>query len=407
MIFIYVSAILLSIATPLSIALDHIGIAVGLLGLILSAKRTKLRDLDFRVLGVSIVGFLSSVLSVNPLKSLKKSHYLWHFLPYFILSRLDREKVKTVILVLGVSFIFSSLAVIFQAFTGVKINSIHLSQLKNLHLLSTPVRALGVFSAPLTTAGILAPITLVFFSLSIFEKRALRIFFVFVALIGFVALILNFSRSYWIGSLVAVLVMPFFYFKRKSFALVPIVAVVLAFCLYQFVPYVNSRVNTIINYKRNVSAMDRIALWKAGLNLYEHYDLKQKLIGCGSGNLFELLKPYLKKSVIEIFGRKNVSSHFFSSVHNEYLQILLKWGIVGLLVWLYLWVYVLYRNFVFLKETDSEFYRGLVLGLSMGFVAFLVGGFFEHNVGDAEVIILIMFLLGINKNILDSLEGVR
>ncbi len=407
MIFLYVSAILLSVATPLSIALDHVAIAVGLLGLILSAKRIRLGDLDLRVLAVSGVGFLSSILSLNPLRSLKKSHYLWHFLPYFILSRLEREKIKTVIIVLGVSFIFSSLAVIFQAFTGIKINNVHLSQLQNFHFLSTPVRAVGVFSAPLTTAGILAPITLLFFSLSIFMRGVLRVFSVFVALIGFAALVVNFSRSYWIGSLVAVLAMPFFYFKKRSFAFVPIVAVALAFCLYQFVPSVNRRVNTIINYKRNVSAMDRIALWKAGLNLYKHYNLKHKLIGCGSGNLFKLLKPYLRESVIEVFGRKNIGSHFFSSVHNEYLQILLKWGIVGLLVWLYLWGYVLYRNFVFLKRTDSEFYRGVVLGLTTGFLAFLVGGFFEHNVGDAEVIILIMFLLGINKNILDSLEGAR
>lgn len=407
MIFLYVSALLLSIATPLSIALDHIAIAIGLLGLILRVKRIKLRDLDFRVLGVSGVGFLSSIFSVDPLKSVKKSHYLWHFLPYFILSRLDRSRIKTVIVVLGISFIVSSLAVIFQAFTGLTLNSKLLHQLNHLHFFSTPIRSKGVFSAYLTTAGILAPITLLFFSLSFFERKRLRVFFISVAVIGFIALILNFSRSYWIGTLTAVLVMPFYYFKKKSFAFVPVVAVVMAFCLYQFVPSINRRVKTIINYKKDVSAMDRIALWKAGLNLYNHYDLKRKLIGCGSGNLFGLLKPYLRSSVIEVFGTKNIGSHFFSSVHNEYLQILLKWGIVGLLVWFYLWGYVLYRNFLFLKETDNEFYRGLVLGLTMGFLAFLVGGFFEHNVGDAEVIILIMFLLGINKNILDSLEGVR
>ncbi len=401
----FISAILLGVSTPLSIALDNIAIAIGLLGLVLQIKRIKLKGLDLRVLGVSVVGFLSSTLSINPFKSLKKSHYLWHFLPYFILSRVDRRKIKVVLVVLAVSFVFSSLAVILQAFTGIKIDITHLSQLKNLHFLHAPVRGLGVFSAPLTTAGVLTPITLLFLSLSIFERGVLRLFFVFVSLIGFVALILNFSRSYWIGSFVAVLLMPLFYFKKRSFVLVPVLAVVFGITLYEFVPSVHNRVNTIFHYRSNVSAMDRIALWRAGIELYKDYDLEYKLIGCGSGNLFHFLKPHLKRSVAEVFGRKNMYSHFFSSVHNEYLQILLKWGVVGLLVWFYLWGYVLYRNFVFLRQSDNDFYRGVVLGLTMGFVAFLIGGFFEHNVGDAEVIILIMFLLGINKNILGSLEG--
>ncbi len=404
MIFLILSAFLLSIATPISVAFDHVSIAVGAIGLILYAKKIKLKDLDFRVLGVSAVGFLSSVLSINPLKSLKNSHYLWHFLPYFIMSRVDRRKIKTALTILGLAAIVSSFAVIFQAFTGIRINHMHLYQLKHLHFFSRPIRAEGLFSTPLTTAGIIAPVTLLFFSLSLFEKKFIRMFFAGVALVGFAALILNFSRSYWIGSLSAVLLMPFIYSKRKKFVFVSVLIIVLSVGLYEFVPSVHNRVESIVRYKHDTSAMDRIALWEAGLNLYKHYYLRYKLIGCGSGNLFHFLKPYLVKSVIKIFGDKNIQSHFFSAVHNEYLQILLKWGIIGLLIWLYLWVYVLYRNFVFLRKTDNEFYKGVVLGLTMGFIAFLVGGFFEHNVGDAEVIIFIMFLLGINKNILDSLK---
>ncbi len=404
MIFLVLSAILLSIATPLSVAFDNISIAVGVIGLILHAKKIKLKDLDFRVLGVSAVGFLSSVLSINPLKSLKNSHYLWHFLPYFIMSRVDRRKIKTVLTILGIAAIISSFAVVFQAFTGIRINHVHLYQLKHIHFFSRPIRAEGLFSNALTTAGVIAPVTLLFFSLSIFEKKIMRMFFVFVALIGFAALVLNFSRSYWVGSFFAVLLMPLIYSKRKPLVFVPIVVLTLAFSLYEFVPSVHNRIESIVRYKHDTSAMDRIALWEAGLDLYKHYDLKYKLIGCGSGNLFHFLKPYLVRSVIKIFGNRNVQSHFFSAVHNEYLQILLKWGIVGLLIWLYLWIYVLYRNFVFLRKTDNEFYKGVALGLTMGFIAFLIGGFFEHNVGDAEVIIFIMFLLGINKNILDSLK---
>ena len=405
MIFLVLSAFLLSISTPLSVAFDNISIAVGVIGLILYFKKIRLKDLDFRVLGVSAVGLTSSLFSIKPLYSLKNSHYLWHFLPYFIVSRIKREKLKVILVVLGGAAILSAFAVIFQAFTGIRINHTHLSALGNIHLLIRPVRAEGLFSAPLTTAGIIAPLMFIFFSQTLFEKELkLKVYYSIVFFFTFVALVLNFSRSYWLGSVAAVLMLPFIYSKNWVSKIIPLSGIALALLMYIFFPPVHKRVQTVIHYNRNVSAMDRIALWEAGINLYKNYNIKYKLIGCGSGNLYHFLKPFLVKSVKVIFGDKNVKSHLFSSVHNEYLQVLLKWGVVGLLVWLYLWIYVLYKNIVFIKKTDNEFFRSLAIGLTMGFIAFLVGGFFEHNVGDAEVIILIMFLLGINKNILDSLK---
>lgn len=85
MIFLTIAVVLLSLSTPTSIALDNVAIGVGLLGLILSYKRLRLSDIDYRVLGVSGVGFVSSILSYRPIHSLNNAHYLWHFLPYFYL----------------------------------------------------------------------------------------------------------------------------------------------------------------------------------------------------------------------------------------------------------------------------------------------------------------------------------
>ncbi len=403
MIFLILSAILLSVSTPISIALDNVAIGIGLLGLILIYKRIRLNNMDYIVLGVSATGFISSVLSVNPLLSLKNSHYLWHFIPYFIASRVKREKVYVLINILGLFGIIASFGVILHAFTGVK--PTHMLGFGNIHVLSQPIRASGFFSTPLTTAGIVAPIMFIFFGIMLFEKNLkLRIYSFSVFVFMFFALILTSTRSYWLGSVVAVVLLPFIYIKSKKAKLFSFGSILIVILMYVFVPKVHDRVQTAIHYKKDVSAMDRIALWEAGIDLYKNYDIKNKLIGCGSGNVYYYLKPYLIKHVKKIFGDKNVDSHLFSALHNEYLQILIKWGIIGLIVWLFLWIYVLYRNVIFILRTENDFYRAFIVGVTMGFVTFLVGGFFEHNVGDAEVIIFIMYLLGLNKNILDSLK---
>ncbi len=404
MIFLILSAILLSIATPISIVLDNIAIGIGLIGLFSIYKKIKPIDLDYRILGVSLIGTISSLLSIKPLYSLKSSHYLWHFLPYFITSRIKRDRIALILTLLGVFGVISSFVVIFESLTG--INPIHVEEIGRAHILPTLGIGRGFFSNHLTTAGVLSVIFLIFFGMSIFLKnRKFKVYAFFVSLITFFGTLLTFTRSYWVGSMAALILLPFINIRSKMARILPVVFVLAVFVLYMLMPSVHHRIQTIIHYKKNISSMDRIVLWESGIDLYKNYDIKQKLIGCGSGNLLHFLKPYLVKHIKDVFGDRNIKSHIFSSVHNEYLQVLLKWGIVGLVIWLYLWAYVLYKNVVFILHTDNDFYKALMIGITMGFIAFLVGGFFEHNVGDAEVVIFIMYILGINQNILNSLNG--
>ncbi len=406
MIFILLSAFLLSLSIPISIVADHIAIAIGLIGLFFIYKRIKFDSFDLSVISVSFVGLISSLFSVRPLYSVLNSHYLWHFLPYFISSRIEKTKIKLIIFVFGISSVISSLAVILQAFTGFKpLELVH--GLLSVKLLSYPVISSGFFSTHLTTGCIVGVAFLLFASYAVFcRDTVFRLYSAVVALFLFVALVLTFSRSYWIGVFVAIILLPLIYRSSVSWV-VSLSLVAVAMVLYLIVPSIQQRVNITVHFKRDVSSMDRIALWRAGIEMYRHYSIKNKLIGCGSGNVYRYLKPYLIKSVRKTFGDKNIDSHLFSALHNEYLQILVKWGIIGLVVWFYLWVSVLWRNVVFLKRARDGFYKSTLLGLSLGFIAFLVGGFFEHNVGDAEVIMMIMFLLGLNKAVIDAIkEGV-
>ncbi len=402
MAFLILSGILLSLSMPISIVGDHIAIAVGAIGLLSMLSALKPKDLDWRVVAVSFVGLFSSFFSGRFLFSLRNSHYLWHFLPYFIISRMKRTKLPVLFVMLGLSASVGAIAVIFEAFTGVKPQDI--LSIKTLQVMHHPLIASGFFSTHLTTGCIAAMLFLVYFGVALFcKERPWKIYASVVAFLLFLGLVLSFSRSYWVGAFVAILLLPLIHRSKKSVTTLLFMLGVFG-VLYIAMPSIRHRVWITIHYRQDVSSMDRIVLWKAGLDLFKHYNWKQKLIGCGSGNVYEHLKPFLVKRVEQTFGHKNVSSHLFSALHNEYLQILVKWGIIGLVVWIYLWAYVFYRNAVFIKRASSRWHKALMVGLTLAFVAFLVGGIFEHNVGDAEVIVLVMFLLGADKNLLDSME---
>ncbi len=145
MIFLILSAILLSMATPLSLGLDNIAIGFGLVGLILIAKKIKFDKLDKIFLSFQGLGILSAALSIGFFESLKKSRFLWHYLPYYIASRLDRNKITLLVNILGVSAFVASLGVVFHAFTGMRPTHIPWSDLSSVHFLRHPIRPDGFF----------------------------------------------------------------------------------------------------------------------------------------------------------------------------------------------------------------------------------------------------------------------
>ncbi len=397
----FLSALLLAISAPLSIAADNVAIGIGLVGIILYSKQLHFNKLDYRILSVSVIGFISSILSIKPIYSLKNSHYAWHFIPYVVVSRLQKNKIKPLLTVLGVSVSVASLGVIFQAFTGIPPQHIFQAGIR-IHLLTHPIRAAGFFDDALTTGGVITPALLLFLGLLIFEKnKSFKVLYMLVIALSGLALIFTMDRAYWLGFALAVLALPLVY-KHRISLIITLLFITVSWGIYFSIPMIHQRVQTAIHYKQNPSAIDRLNMWSSALEIYKHYNLRYKLIGCGSGNVSHLLRPYLVKKAKQTYGIKHFKEHIFSAVHNEYLQILVKWGIIGLIIWLYLWIYILLRNITFIKRTENPFSRAVTIGLTLGFIAFLVGGFFEHNVGDAEVIIFIMYLLGINGNILEG-----
>ena len=82
------------------------------------------------------------------------------------------------------------------------------------------------------------------------------------------------------------------------------------------------------------------------------------------------------------------------------MQLLVDTGIVGFGTWLSIWVAyfieILKHYQASAGDKTQSNTKGLLLGSSAAVLSFLIGGFFESNFYDSEVIMLVYFIMGIS-----------
>ena len=80
-------------------------------------------------------------------------------------------------------------------------------------------------------------------------------------------------------------------------------------------------------------------------------------------------------------------------LHNNLFQIGAELGLFALAAWLALWLWVVRDLISLYRQSSDEFSRYLALNGVVAVVAFQVAGLFEYNFGDAEIVILLLFLV--------------
>jgi O-antigen ligase len=86
--------------------------------------------------------------------------------------------------------------------------------------------------------------------------------------------------------------------------------------------------------------------------------------------------------------------HSTSHLHNTPLQITVERGLVGLATWLWIFVAGLVRGTVVMRRLPAHD-RAIALGVLAAIVTFLVGGLFEYNFGDTEVLLVMLALMAL------------
>jgi O-antigen ligase len=115
---------------------------------------------------------------------------------------------------------------------------------------------------------------------------------------------------------------------------------------------------------------------------------ERPLFGWGYGNYKKFRDPYYQR-----YPQADRTAH----AHNNFLQIWVDGGLVGLVAFLYLlWAIVGYGWQAYcLLPVGTEPLRSLALGGTLSICSFVLGGLTQYNFGDAEVVIVFWAVTGV------------
>lgn len=202
----------------------------------------------------------------------------------------------------------------------------------------------------------------------IYIKRIyLKFLFLVLSIAFFGSLIISFSRAYWFGALLAVVVVFFIVELRYKIRLIwiSVASLVMLFLLFYFLFHdltvkifesVFSRFGTLGNLGVDISLLNRLEEYKALLSVI----LKNPVTGYGLGAEFSYFNIIIN------------SDFQFWYTHNGYFYLIYKLGLAGFIF--FFWFYFSHIKIgirVFLKTTD-RFYKAVLSGFLAVMISYLI-----------------------------------
>lgn len=194
------------------------------------------------------------------------------------------------------------------------------------------------------------------------------------------ALLFTLTRGVWVAYAVVLLGLAVMKGRR---ALLPVGACLVAMGLAVTLvsPGVWERAHYAFDVQTNFA---RTQIWQANLDMIRD----RPILGWGYGNYKKFREPYYQR-----YPQSDTNAH----AHNNFLQMWVDAGIVGLAAFLFLFwslVHLGWRAYRRLPA-EAEPLRTLALGGTVSMLGFLVGGFTQYNFGDAEVAIAMWAMAGV------------
>ena len=202
-----------------------------------------------------------------------------------------------------------------------------------------------------------------------------------VGIISF-SLLLTLTRQAWLGFFVGSVFLLFFW-NKKYLLIFPLLLIGI---LLSAPEKITARIHSFTNLQDS-SLNARVSLWKGGWSIFKDHPIT----GCGFKCVDWIHSQYPDPS--------GWVAHY-RGMHSNIFQLLVDTGIVGLGTWLSIWAAYFFEIFkrcrVLAKEKSQDNAAGILMGSSAAVIGFLVGGFFETNIYDSEVAMLLYFLMGLS-----------
>jgi O-antigen ligase len=364
----YYLLVSIAAAVPISIAASQVLLGVAAIywaWLVFVARQWRIHRQPFMYplaacFLTTLLAVLASANPANSATSLKK--FVLFLIPLLAAEALRTAgQVRVLLQVVLATAVLSSLVALWQ------------------YPASTPLhRISGLLGHWQTFAGQQMMLCVVLFSLLLGYRRTRILHFICLLALGS-ALLFSETRGAWLGTAAGWAVVAYLKDKR-----LPAVLVMVMILSYWIMPSgLQERVVSIFSTKVESNAA-RLNMWSTGLNMIRAHPI----LGVGPNQITALAYNY--------GGNPRYEPRFFTHLHNNFLQLAAERGLPGLLAWLWLLAYFFHDLMCCIaaeKEQQAEFGVALGRGVLSALIAILVAGLVEFNLGDSEVLMLLLLLL--------------
>lgn len=325
----------------------------------------------FIFLGILIAAqILSSVFSLDPLRSFSAIRKVLLYSGLFIAIIFIKD-IFQLSLLLRVFFIFSALVSIYEI-------TRYFIDLPNQPLPLTEFR-INYFGGPGAIGEIKMIILLCIIPFFFLKKDYIfnKIILAIITIPIFISFFLTNTRSAYIGFFGGVLVCGMF--KSKKFLVYTLVCIT-AFLI--LAPHsITNRILSITDLNHPSNNV-RLVTWETGIKIFKDYPIT------GIGDIY-------LKNVYERY-TKAESEAAALHMHNNILEMLVNFGLIGLISWLALMGYLIMETFKNYKKTlNNELLNILTIISLCCFTAFQLSGITEYNFGMQEFLPVLMFSMSL------------
>lgn len=360
-------------SSTFSIALTQIFYFAALFfWIIISIKSKNLNlnstPLDFYFLIFIISEVIATIFSQDKIESLYYLHKRVIIIPiiYLLYTWLNnRERLQKAINILFISILFVSIYGVIDVINDLK-SYMHFQ------------RRLNLFSFYMTAGGLtmISSLMLLAFTTHKLTPIKYRIFTGVNFIITSVCLLFTFTRGSWLGFLAGSILISF----QRSKIIFSIMLIIILFIILISPAEFQDRIFSIFDPK-HPNNVGRIEMWSTGLKIFYDYPI----FGIGDIGTEEVYKNYGPPG-------SNPVGH----LHNNFINLLVKLGIVGLVAVMLLFLKIFIVEYKITYQNKHDWLTNSTsLGALASFLAFQINGLFEWNFGDTEVIMFLWITVGL------------
>ena len=244
-------------------------------------------------------------------------------------------------------------------------------------------RVRSTLSIYMTLAGILAVALLLaaacFIALRGKDRRVAMILAVPIT----VALLFTYTRNAWLGFVIGLALLVIALGRRWAIGLVG-VAVAAALLGAVVVQPVAVRVKSMADLS-DPTFVERVQMWRTGVLMIRDHPW----LGVG----VKMPEARFREYRVPEFPRERVAH-----LHSDVMQITAERGFIGLGAWLLIWIAFYTRLFGLrarVKAAATPLTEAVWAWSGAAVAAVLVGGLFQYNFGDSEIIMIVYFAMGL------------